>query len=71
MTAESEKRQTSFRLRIQPYSAKHIANSINCSAATAYDWRSGRRSPPAWLQDSIIAEIASYHPQIQHEDTTS
>jgi hypothetical protein len=68
MTAENTKNQTSFRLRIQPYSAKHIANSINCSVATAYDWRSGRRAPPAWLQDSILAEIANYHPQIKHTE---
>jgi hypothetical protein len=62
------KNQTSFRLRIQPYSAKHIVNATGCSLPTAYDWRSGRRAPPAWMQDSIIAEIANYHPQIQHTD---
>jgi hypothetical protein len=67
----SEKRQTSFRARIEPYSARHIVNATGCSLPTAYDWRSGRRAPPAWLQDSIIAEIANYHPQIQHEDTTA
>ena len=68
MTPVSKKSQTSFRLRIQPYSAKHIANSINCSLATAYDWRSGRRAPPAWMQDQILADLASYHPQIQHTE---
>ena len=67
----SNKRQTSFRARIEPYSARHIVNATGCSLPTAYDWRSGRRAPPAWLQDSILAEIANYHPQIQHEDTTA
>jgi hypothetical protein len=64
-------RQTSFRARIEPYSARHIVNATGCSLPTAYDWRSGRRAPPAWLQDSILADIANYHPQIQHEDTTA
>jgi hypothetical protein len=68
MTATS---QTSFRARIEPYSARHIVNATGCSLPTAYDWRSGRRAPPAWLQDSILAEIANYHPQIQHEDKTA
>ena len=67
----STKRQTSFRARVEPYSARHIVNAIGCSLPTAYDWRSGRRAPSAWLQDSILAKIANYHPQIQHEDTTA
>lgn len=72
MTAENTKNQTSFCLRIQPYSAKHIANSVGCSVACAYDWRSGRRAPPAWMQHSILEDLASYHPQIKyaHENET-
>jgi len=58
--------QTSFRLRIQPYSARHIAYAIGCSLPTAYDWRSGRRAPPAWMQAQILADLAAYHPQIKH-----
>jgi hypothetical protein len=68
MTATS---QTSFRSRVEHYSARHIANAIGCSLPTAYDWRSGRRAPPAWMQDQIIAEIASYHPQICHDEKTA
>ena len=64
----SEKRQTSFRSRVELYSARHIANAIGCSLPTAYDWRSGRRAPPAWMQDQILAEIANYHPQIKHAE---
>ena len=60
----SNKLQTSFRARIEHYSAKHIVAAIGCSLPTAYDWRSGRRAPPAWMQDQIIADIASYHPQV-------
>jgi hypothetical protein len=65
MTATS---QTSFRARVEQYSARHIAAATGCSLPTAYDWRSGRRAPPAWLQDQILAEIASYHPQIKHTE---
>ena len=65
MTATS---QTSFRARVERYSARHIAAATGCSLPTAYDWRSGRRAPPAWLQDQIIAEIANYHPQIKHTE---
>lgn len=71
MTPASKKSQTSFRFRIQPYSAKHIANAIGCSAATAYDWRSGRRAPPAWMQDQILADLANYHPQIRHDEKSA
>jgi hypothetical protein len=67
----STKSQTSFRARVEPYSARHIVNATGCSLPTAYDWRSGRRAPPAWLQDSIFAEIASYHPHIRHDEKSA
>jgi len=62
------KSQTSFRSRVERYSARHIANAIGCSLPTAYDWRSGRRAPPAWMQDQILADLANYHPQIKHAE---
>ena len=37
-------------------SAKEIAARIECPIPTAYDWKSGRRSPPSWMQ-TIIIEI--------------
>ena len=64
----SNKRQTSFRARVEQYSARHIVNAVGCSLATAYDWRSGRRAPSAWLQDQILADLANYHPQIRHDE---
>jgi len=60
--------QTSFRSRVELYSARHIANAIGCSLPTAYDWRSGRRAPSAWLQDQIVADIANYHPLIRYDE---
>ena len=67
----SQQSQTSFRARIESYSARHIANAIGCSLPTAYDWRSGRRAPPAWLHDRYVADLASYHPQIKHHEETT
>ena len=66
MTAQKNK--LSFRARVEPYSARHIAAAIGCSLPTAYDWRSGRRAPSAWLQDQILTDLAAYHPQVKHPD---
>jgi hypothetical protein len=64
----TQKSQPSFRSRVESYSARHIAAAIGCSLPTAYDWRSGRRAPPTWMQAQILADLATYHPQIQHTD---
>jgi hypothetical protein len=61
----------SFQASLVGYSAKHIAGAIGCSLATAYDWRSGRRSPPKWLHDRYVADIASYHSKIKHLSVTA
>ena len=50
-------RVKSFQSAIAGYTAKQIAAAIGCSLATAYDWRSGRRSPPRWIQLKYIDEI--------------
>jgi len=55
-----------FKVKVTEYSARHIANAVGCSIQTAYEWRSGRRKPPAWLQEILIEEIKSYHPQIKY-----
>jgi hypothetical protein len=47
----------SFQSAIAGYTAKQIAAAIGCSLATAYDWRSGRRTPPKWIQATYIDEI--------------
>jgi len=48
---------TSFKAALVGYSAKHIAAVVGCSTATAYDWRSGRRSPPPWIQRQVIRDL--------------
>jgi len=47
----------SFKSALVGYSAKHIAAVIGCSLATAYDWRSGRRSPPPWIQRQVMDQL--------------
>jgi hypothetical protein len=47
----------SFKSRLLGYSAKHIATVVGCSTATAYDWRSGRRQPPKWIQRQILRDL--------------
>jgi DNA-binding transcriptional regulator YiaG len=43
-----------FHEQIINYSAKEIAARIGCPIQTVYDWKSGRRSPPSWVQGIII-----------------
>lgn len=49
----------SFQSAIAGYTAKQIAAAIGCSLATGYDWKSGRRQPPKWIQDRYLEEIRS------------
>ena len=49
-----------FRERIQVYSARQIADATGCALPTAYDWRSGRRAPPAFLRDKLITDIQEH-----------
>jgi len=65
------KTQTRFARLIEPYSARHIAAAIGCSLPTAYDWRSGRRSPPAWLHARYLDDLARHQPQVSHEQKTA
>jgi hypothetical protein len=55
----------SFSSQVASYPAKHISAAIGCSLPTAYDWRSGRRTPPKWLHERYIEEIRNYRPKIK------
>ena len=59
----AEKKPQAFSAIVAPYSAKHIASAIGCSLPTAYDWRSGRRSPPKWLHKRYLEELRKTNPQ--------
>jgi len=54
MATESKSK---FQSELTAYKAKQIASAIGCSVPTAYDWKSGRRSPPAWQQDGYLQII--------------
>jgi hypothetical protein len=55
----------SFSSFVAGYSARHIAAAIGCSLPTAYDWRSGRRTPPLWLHARYIEDLVNYREQIK------
>jgi hypothetical protein len=58
----STEKQESFRSLIERYTARQIAEVIGCSLPTAYDWRSGRRSPPEWLRERYLGYLADQFP---------
>jgi hypothetical protein len=66
-TDTARAQSTIFRVRVEPYSARHIAKTIGCSLPTAYDWRSGRRSPSEWIQDQIIANLTNHAKTLELE----
>jgi hypothetical protein len=57
-----------FHKRILNYSAREIAETIKCPIPTAYDWKSGRRSPPSWMQKIIIKILSNE--AIKHYENT-
>lgn len=59
--------EKTFKDKISKYTAKQIAKEIGCSLPTAYDWKSGRRCPPMWKQDILLAffEKTTIKPQLK------
>ena len=50
----------SFADQLADYTAAQIIAALGCERATAYDWKSGRRSPPAWQQAHWLRILAAY-----------
>lgn len=50
-----------FRDRLAGYTVEQIAGAVGCSIATAYDWKNGRREPPAWQQETWLEKIKAIH----------
>lgn len=48
-----------FSDKLADYTAADIIAALNCPRGTAYDWKDGRREPPAWQQPHWLAIIAS------------
>ena len=46
-----------FSEQLADYTAAQIIAALGCERATAYDWKSGRRQPPAWQQPLFIGLI--------------
>jgi len=47
-----------FQESIADVSAPELVRILGCPRATAYQWKDGRRQPPAWLQPILLAVIA-------------
>jgi hypothetical protein len=48
----------SFATDLANYTAAQIITATGCPRGTAYDWKDGRREPPAWQQSHWLAIIA-------------
>ena len=46
-----------FKEKMSKYTARQITEEIGCSLATAYDWKSGRRSPQIWGQEILLESL--------------
>ncbi len=49
----------SFQESIAEVSAPDLVRILGCPRATAYQWKDGRRQPPAWLQPILLAVIVA------------
>ncbi len=48
----------SFADSLTDYTATQIIAATGCPRGTAYDWKDGRREPPAWQQPHWLSIIA-------------
>ena len=48
----------SFAESLTDYTAAQIIAATGCPRGTAYDWKYGRREPPAWQQSHWLSIIA-------------
>lgn len=51
-----------FSDQLADYSAADIIAVLNCPRGTAYDWKDGRREPPAWQQPHWLALLQRSRP---------
>ena len=50
----------SFTDQLADYSATQIIAALGCPRSTAYEWKDGRRTPPAWLQPHLLHIIQAF-----------
>lgn len=51
-----------FSDQLADYTAADIIAALNCPRGTAYDWKDGRREPPAWQQAHWLALLQRAKP---------
>lgn len=51
-----------FSSQLADYTAADIIAALNCPRGTAYDWKDGRREPPAWQQPHWLALLQRSKP---------
>jgi hypothetical protein len=51
-----------FSKQLTDYTATQIIAALNCPRGTAYDWKDGRREPPAWQQPHWLALLQRARP---------
>ena len=51
-----------FSDQLADYAAADIIAALNCPRGTAYDWKDGRREPPAWQQPYWLALLQRSRP---------
>lgn len=64
----------SFADQLADYTAAQIQTWLGCKRGTAYDWKDGRREPPAWQQPHwlrILAAASKRHNKTQHRTDAS
>lgn len=63
-----------FQESIADVPTPELVRILGCPRATAYQWKDGRRQPPAWLQPillAVIAREAKRHNKTQHRTDAS
>ena len=60
-----------FAESITDYTAAQIIAATGCPRGTAYDWKDGRREPPAWQQPHWLSIITAGAKKIKKHNKTS
>jgi hypothetical protein len=49
--------------QLSPWTAKQIRAALGCGLTTAYQWKDGRNTPPAWQQGIYRAKLRRKFPR--------
>ena len=48
--------------QLAPWTAKQIRTALKCGLTTAYQWKDGRNTPPAWQQGIYLGKLRHKFP---------